>query len=199
MSINPNPDPTAVSVVPPATNQTAALAEDLRYVLGYTEPRHAHEKPGVWDTSGESCGHCARLAVARQNLAAYDAETEAGQPGEDQPETPLEKRLRYSERRNDELRAESLRRGKTVLEYAEKIVALERQIDEVHGQLGAEILRAGQAEAELRLAAEAPHAETRDAEAECICTEDAWPPHCPCQNDTPPAVVAQPGKETDRG
>ncbi|HSE05945.1 MAG TPA: hypothetical protein VLK35_17490 [Methylomirabilota bacterium] len=58
---------------PPTTGQTSELAEDLRYVLGHGEPGHDHEQPGVWDTSGEPCTHCARLAVAQQNLAAYDA------------------------------------------------------------------------------------------------------------------------------
>ena len=55
-------------------DRIAALAEDLRYVLGYRSPRHAHERPGVWDTSGKPCEHCARLAAARENLAAYDAD-----------------------------------------------------------------------------------------------------------------------------
>jgi hypothetical protein len=63
----------AVLAVLPATDRAAALAEDLRYALGHHEPGHDHEQPGVWDTSGEPCGHCARLAVAQQNLAAYDA------------------------------------------------------------------------------------------------------------------------------
>jgi hypothetical protein len=67
----------------------------------------------------------------------------------DGPETMLEKRLRHSERRNDELRTECKRRGKRVLEQSERIIALERQVDEVQRQLGAEILRAGQAEAAL--------------------------------------------------
>lgn len=52
----------------------AALAEDLRYVLNYRGPDHAHEQPGIWDTSGRPCMHCARLAVARMNLADYDAD-----------------------------------------------------------------------------------------------------------------------------
>ena len=71
----------------------AALAEDLRYVLDYRGPGHAHERPGFWDTSGRPCMHCARLAVARMNLADHDAElrrmagetatteTQAGAPG----------------------------------------------------------------------------------------------------------------------
>ncbi|WP_406418341.1 hypothetical protein [Streptomyces sp. NBC_01614] len=76
-------DPAAASAVPVAAppteqgalrQQVAALAEDLRYVLGYKGPRHAHERPGVWDTSGKPCTHCARLGVAQQNLAAYDAD-----------------------------------------------------------------------------------------------------------------------------
>jgi hypothetical protein len=54
-----------------------------------------------------------------------------------------------------------------VLEQSEKIRALEKQIDEVHTQLGAEILRAGQAEAELRRVA----AETRNTtEAQATVT-----------------------------
>lgn len=35
----------------------------------------------------------------------------------------------------------------------------------------------------------------RGFEPGCICTEDAWPPHCPCRADEQPAVVPQPGKE----
>jgi len=58
--------------------------------------------------------------------------------------------LDHRERRNDELRAECKRRGKNVLEYAEKAGALERDLDHTREQLGAEILRSGQAEAELR-------------------------------------------------
>lgn len=84
---------------------------------------------------------------------------------EDQPETPLEKRLRYSERRIGELRAECRRRGKIKLEQAERIIALERQVDEIHTQLGAEILRAGQAEAELRRLAD----ETATTQTGCWC------------------------------
>ncbi|MEU2780572.1 hypothetical protein [Streptomyces sp. NPDC007110] len=61
-----------------------------------------------------------------------------------------EKLLTHRERRCDELRAESKRRGKVKLEYAERIRQLENELDEVRTQLGAEILRAGQAEAELR-------------------------------------------------
>ena len=58
-------------------DRIAALAEDLRYVLDYRGPRHAHERPGVWDTSGKPCDHCARLAVVRKNLDAYDADPDA--------------------------------------------------------------------------------------------------------------------------
>lgn len=28
----------------------------------------------------------------------------------------------------------------------------------------------------------------------CICTEDAWPPHCPCRADEQPAVVQAEGE-----
>jgi hypothetical protein len=92
-------------------------------------------------------------------------EAEAEQATEPKPETLLEKRLRYSERRNDELRTECRRRGRNVLEQSEKNRVLERQIDSIREQLGAEILRAGQAEAELhRLAAETPGPETQGVE-----------------------------------
>lgn len=66
--------------LPSAGVASRALAEDLRYVLNYRGPAHAHERPGVWDTSGEPCEHCARLAVARRNLAAYDADPDAVPP-----------------------------------------------------------------------------------------------------------------------
>ncbi|WP_200309568.1 hypothetical protein, partial [Streptomyces adelaidensis] len=75
----------------------------------------------------------------------------------------VEKLLNHRERRCTELREESLRRGKIKFEQAEKIRALEREVDEVRRQLGAEILRAGQAEDELRrLAAEAQPATKPD-------------------------------------
>ena len=68
----------AAGLVPAADR--AALAEDLRYALTHREPGHDHEQPGVWDGSGMQCGHCARLAVARGNLAAYDAGPDAVLP-----------------------------------------------------------------------------------------------------------------------
>src|SRR4051812_43708644 len=58
-----------------------------------------------------------------------------------------ETRLSRAERRCDELRAESKRRGRNVLEQSEKIRALEREIDGLQAQLGAEILQADQAAA----------------------------------------------------
>jgi hypothetical protein len=58
-------------------DRIAALTEDLRYVLDYRGPRHAHERPGVWDTSGKPCEHCARLAAVRKNLDACDADPDA--------------------------------------------------------------------------------------------------------------------------
>ncbi|MFG3127418.1 hypothetical protein ACGFZU_06915 [Streptomyces tendae] len=60
-----------------------------------------------------------------------------------------EKKMAALQRRRDEVGAECKRRGKRVLEQSEQIIALKRQVDEVQRQLGAEILRAGQAEAEL--------------------------------------------------
>lgn len=51
-----------------AEQQRDQLADDLRYVLDYRGPGHAHEQPGVWDTSGKPCDHCARLEQARQHL-----------------------------------------------------------------------------------------------------------------------------------
>jgi hypothetical protein len=66
----------------------------------------------------------------------------------------VEKALRHSEKRSEELRAESRRRGKVKLEYAEQIRQLEKKLDEVRMQLGAEILRAGEAEAGLRRVAD---------------------------------------------
>ncbi|MEU3507918.1 hypothetical protein ABZ733_08300 [Streptomyces longwoodensis] len=73
-----------------------------------------------------------------------------------------EKKLMALQRRRDEVGAECRRRGKRVLEQSEQIGTLERQIDEVRRQLSAEILRAGQAEAELRRMADEtqPEAET---------------------------------------
>jgi uncharacterized Zn finger protein (UPF0148 family) len=86
----------------------------------------------------------------------------------------VEKQLHYSEKRREELRQESRRRGKLKGEYAERIRQLEIQLDEVRSQLGAEILRAGQAEAELRrVAAEEQPAETQDG-AEAHPAEHTW-------------------------
>jgi hypothetical protein len=62
----------------------------------------------------------------------------------------VRKQLRHSDKRREELRVESRRRGRNVLEGSEKIRQLEKKLDEVRKQLGAEILRAGQAETELR-------------------------------------------------
>jgi hypothetical protein len=116
---------------------------------------------------GVKANHREHRFDARCALCTYDVDALADavlavlpapdqRAAEPEAETPLEKRLRFSERRNDDLRAECKRRGKRVLEQSEQIIALERQLDEVRHQLGAEILRAGQAEAELRrLAGEA--------------------------------------------
>jgi hypothetical protein len=82
----------------------------------------------------------------------------------------VEKRLAHFERRCVELREESLRRGKNVLEHSEKNRALEREIDGVRRQLGAEILRANHAEAELRrLAGEAQQDKAEDGTATLPC------------------------------
>jgi hypothetical protein len=70
-------------------------------------------------------------------------------------------RLHYSEQRREELRTESKRRGKKVLEQSERIRALEREIDGVRRQLGEEIVRTGQAEFDpSRMAGEAQQPET---------------------------------------
>ncbi|MDX3532507.1 hypothetical protein P1P75_40470 [Streptomyces sp. ID05-39B] len=141
-----------MAVLPEQTDRAAVLleaADDLATAFGDPMAKHI----GL-------------LGAAHLRRRARSAQT-----SEAQPETPMEKRLRYSERRNDELRAECKRRGKNVLEQSLKIVALERQIDEVRSQLGAEILRAGQAETELRrVAAEEQPAETGDALAQARAT-----------------------------
>lgn len=130
-----------------ASSEPHRLALSTALGLGTSAP---------WDAIRE------RAAELAGQDAAVDREAEAEQATEPKPETPLEKRLRYSERRNDELRTECRRRGRNVLEQSEKNRVLERQIDSIREQLGAEILRAGQAEAELRrLAAETPGPETQ--------------------------------------
>ncbi|MGW5003294.1 hypothetical protein ACWEP8_37200 [Streptomyces hydrogenans] len=60
-----------------------------------------------------------------------------------------EANLLRSERRRKELGDESLRRGRKVVEYAERTRALERQVEDLRDQFGAEMLRAGHAEADL--------------------------------------------------
>ena len=82
MTANPDDVTCPAAVSSPLPDQTlrdpiAALADDLRYVLNYRGPGHDHERPGVWDTSGKPCGHCARLASAAEHLAAYDADPAA--------------------------------------------------------------------------------------------------------------------------
>jgi diadenosine tetraphosphate (Ap4A) HIT family hydrolase len=82
-NVLPGGNPDRWSAAPARTalaDPAAALAEDLRYVLGYNGARHNHMQPDVWDTSGKPCGHCARLAAARENLAAYDANPDAVPP-----------------------------------------------------------------------------------------------------------------------
>ena len=132
----------------------------------------------------------------------------------------VEKKLRHSEKRSEELRVESRRRGKVKLEYAEQIRQLERKLDEVRTQLGAEILRAGQAETELRrmaavpvvgVAADTPPAVRPPAVEErhtCHDQKSAPGRDWECQwcstlpddmrpDPTPgPVVPAQPGKDT---
>lgn len=115
----------------------------------------------------------------------------------------VEKQLRHSDKRREELRVESLRRGRNVLEQSEKIRALERQIDSIREQLGAEILRAGQAEDELRrLAAETPGPETQGGPrfvrvcTACPVCDHTVDENGACENGCrTPAVVAEPGKE----
>jgi hypothetical protein len=86
-----------------------------------------------------------------------------------------ETRLSRAERRCDELRAESLRRGKTVLEYSEKIRALEREIDGIQKQLGAEILRADQAESAVSAVAPATdQTALRDRIAAALLARIKW-------------------------
>lgn len=178
--------PAAVSVVPPATNQTAeehrlALSEALG--LGTGAPwdaihdrakELAAEAPQTGATASCGCGEPATLGTVhradgpcyvddrRESIALAIARVDAGKWG---TEVPLREHPMWQ----------------AYLSYGDAVLAM---------------LTSTRKPELRRLAAEAPHAETRDAEAECICTEDAWPPHCPCQNDTPPAVVAQPGKET---
>lgn len=93
----------------------------------------------------------------------------------------VEKLLAHREKRCEELRAESKRRGKVKLEYAEKIRAQEREIDEVRRQLGAEILRAGQAETELRrlAAGERDEQQAQDEAPEEVLDLTDGPVRCP--------------------
>jgi ParB-like chromosome segregation protein Spo0J len=147
-----------VELAAPAPEHRLALSEALS--LGTGAPWDAIEERAA-EVVAELAATVANLDTACEDGAAAEARSApAGATAEARPETPLEKRLRYSERRNDELRGECLRRGKVKLEYAEKIQALEREIDGLQRQLGAEILRAGEAEADLRcLADEAQQAE----------------------------------------
>lgn len=91
----------------------------------------------------------------------------------------VQKRLDYTQRLRDEVGVECKRRGKRVLEQSERIIALERQVDEVQRQLGAEILRAGQAEAELRRMADETATETPHT-----CKPGASTYYCPTSGET---------------
>lgn len=79
----------------------------------------------------------------------------------------VEKKLAYVQRMRDEVGAECKRRGRIKLEQAERIVRLERELDGVRDQLGKEMLRADDAETELRrMAAEEQPAETQGTTAD---------------------------------
>jgi hypothetical protein len=82
-----------------------------------------------------------------------------------------EGKLAALQRRRDEVGAECKRRGKRVMNQAEQIRTLERQLDEVRRQLGSEILRTGHAEAELRRMA-----------AESAAVDPAHAPGMPCEH-----------------
>ncbi|MER7971039.1 hypothetical protein ABTX35_18930 [Streptomyces sp. NPDC096080] len=159
-----------LAVLPgPAATRTAALEE-------------ADESPLSPDYSHEACG------FHWHGRDGMDIPVRDGQPVCPRCElAAAERKSAALQRRRDEVGAECKRRGKRVLEQSEKICALEKAIDEVRRQLGAEILRAGQAEAELRrLAAEAgePAAVARpDVQvwplarvlAEVRCGSEDWP------------------------
>ncbi|MDF2710615.1 MAG: hypothetical protein K0R62_6267 [Nonomuraea muscovyensis] len=138
------PDPTrtapAAVPVPPPADQTAEAERPLS--PDYEHPEcgfHWHGRDGMDIPVRDGQPVCPRCELRR-----------------------VEKLLAHRERRCQELREESSRRGKNVLEYGEKNRALEQQIDEVRRQLGAEILRTNHAEAELRrVAAEEQPAETQ--------------------------------------
>ena len=149
-----------LAVLPPPVDRSTGLreaAEDLATAFGDPMAKHI----GILGAS-----YLRRRARETETAQTAEAQAEA------EPETPLEKRLRYSERRNDELREECLRRGRKLLGQSEKIIALEQQLDEVRAQLSAEILRAGQAEGELRrLADEAREEQEAQAHLDQLADE----------------------------
>jgi hypothetical protein len=79
----------------------------------------------------------------RTNPTPHDFRVQAEERAE-----KAEANLLRSEQRRRVLGDESLRRGRKVMEYAERARALERQVEDVRGQFGAEMLRADHAEAD---------------------------------------------------
>ncbi|MFF6844715.1 hypothetical protein ACFY8X_38995 [Streptomyces tanashiensis] len=61
-----------------------------------------------------------------------------------------EANLLRSEKRRAELGDESLRRGRRILEYTDQVRALERRLEELQVQFGAELARADHAEADVK-------------------------------------------------
>ncbi|MFD9443376.1 hypothetical protein [Streptomyces sp. NPDC060001] len=157
-------DEPAAPVVPPAPTSRAVLLREPEEPLSpyYEHPKcgfHWHGRNGM-DIPVQDDGQpvCPRCELAK-----------------------VQKQLDYTQRRRDKVGAECKRRGKIKLEQAETIARLERQLDEVRTQLGAEILRAGQAEDELlRLAAvpaaagEQPDNETPEPEPPVVCEGFVW-------------------------
>ncbi|MGV9588212.1 hypothetical protein [Streptomyces tendae] len=112
----------------------------------------------------------------------------------------VQKKLDHTQKLRDEVGVECKRRGKRVLEQSERVIALERQVDELQRQLGVEILRAGQAEAELRrVADETAATDTQAATGACTnCRGSGLDPRyngdfaCPdCQPAPEPAAGAR--------
>ncbi|MFF7142298.1 hypothetical protein ACFZB5_13750 [Streptomyces nodosus] len=147
-----------------AVFRKAADAAEQTFIHGVVPA--ASERDEIWDQAVRAVATMLRGTADEAPLSPYYSHEACGfhWHGRDGMDIPMqdgqpvcprcelakaEKKMAALQRRRDEIGAESLRRGKIKLEQAEKIRSLERQVDEVQRQLGAEILRAGLAEAEV--------------------------------------------------
>jgi hypothetical protein len=167
----------AEAVLPAPADRAAELAKHVTRAIfalkSPAPPGSEHYRSG-WDDGLDAAIDAAREAVDAP-LSPFYEHPECGfhWHGRDGMDIPLrdgqpvcprcelakvQKQLDHSLRRREEVGAECKRRGRIKLEQAERIILLERELDGVRDQLGKEMLRADDAEAELRRLAAEPAA-----------------------------------------